>query len=177
MTSLVFRNLQLHEIVRIAEIDRGEEITGHYVFENKTLKLISSYEMVSGFDPMELQNLLDQQRQLLEDGGKVIGVFSHNALVGVASVERRRRGTGFNYCKMDILYVSKNYRGKKIGQGLIEESKKAARLFGADKLYISATPTKHTVDFYIKHGAMLVQELDESLYRKEPDDIHLEIIA
>lgn len=177
MTSLAFRDLQLHEIVRIAEIDRSEEITGHYVFENKTLKLISSYETVSGFDPLELQNLLDQQRQLLEDGGKVIGVFSPDALVGVASVERRKRGAGFNYCKMDILYVSKNYRGRKIGQGLIEACKKAARLFGATKLYISATPTKHTVDFYLKHGAVPVQELDELLYRKEPDDIHLELIA
>jgi hypothetical protein len=31
------------------------------------------------------------------------------------------------------------------------------------------------VDFYLRLGAVLTQELDLELYQKEPDDIHLEL--
>lgn len=172
---MTYRDLELHEIVRIAGIDRAEEITGHYVFENNTLKLIQSYEIVTGFDPSELHELMDRQKRIVEGGGKVIGAFGHDVLVGVASLEKRKRGAGSNYCKMDILYVSKDHRSKRIAQHLLQEVKKAAALFGAEKLYISATPTKHTVDFYLKQGAIPVEEPDEELFEKEPEDIHLEI--
>lgn len=175
MDSIIFRDLALQETGRIAEIDRAEDIAGHYILEHKDLKFIPAYEKVNAFDPPELDDLLARQQQLLEEGGKVIGAFSGTALVAVASVERKKRGSRSDYCKMDILYVSKNYRGLNIGKRLLEESKKTARLFGAEKLYISATPTKRTVDFYLKQGAIITQEPDEELLRKEPDDIHLEM--
>lgn len=175
MDPIIFRDLELHETGRIAEIDRAEEIAGYYILEHKALKFISAYEKVKAFDPLELNDLLHHQQKLLEEGGKVIGAFSGIALVAVVSVERKKRGSGSNYCKMDILYVSKNYRGLNIGKHLLEESKKVARFFGAEKLYISATPTKHTIDFYLKQGAVITQEPDEELLKKEPDDIHLEM--
>ena len=64
---------------------------------------------------------------------------------------------------------------KKIGQHLVEEIKKVARSYQAKKLYISATPTKATVDFYLKAGACLTKEIDQELFDLEPLDIHLEM--
>ncbi len=51
----------------------------------------------------------------------------------------------------------------------------SAQNFGADKLYISATPTKNTVEFYLKRGAVPVIEPDPGLFADEPEDIHLEL--
>jgi hypothetical protein len=62
-----------------------------------------------------------------------------------------------------------------LGGRLVDESKMAAKNFGAGKLYISATPTTNTVDFYLRLGAVLTKELDLELYQREPDDIHLEL--
>jgi len=47
--------------------------------------------------------------------------------------------------------------------------------FGAKKLYISATPTKATVDFYRNEGAVIAKEIDSDLFKFEPLDIHLEL--
>ena len=76
---------------------------------------------------------------------------------------------------MDILYVSRGFRSSGIGKLLLQECMKTAREFGAEKLYISATPTKNTVDFYLNNGALITKELDTALFRMEPLDIHLEI--
>ncbi|WP_317169961.1 MULTISPECIES: GNAT family N-acetyltransferase [unclassified Pedobacter] len=96
-------------------------------------------------------------------------------MVGVASVEKQKRGAQQNYCKMDILYVDNQYKRHGIGSQLLAACKKEAKIFGAEKLYISATPTKNTVDFYLRRGARLVVELDQVLFAKEPEDIHLEL--
>ncbi|WP_394343629.1 GNAT family N-acetyltransferase [Flavobacterium cerinum] len=116
-----------------------------------------------------------RQKKIKKDGGCIIGAFDQDELVGVASVEKEKRGTSSSYCKMDILYVSRNYREMKLGYKLLEKCKKGAKGFGVQKLYISATPTKNTVDFYLRNGAVPVTELDAELYKIEPDDIYLEI--
>jgi len=45
---------------------------------------------------------------------------------------------------------------------------------GAKQLYISATPSEHTVDFYLRLGCRLDLEPDSELFELEPEDIHLE---
>ena len=44
---------------------------------------------------------------------------------------------------------------------------------GATALYVSATPTQNTVDFYLNRGCVLAPEPDPRLLAAEPDDIHL----
>jgi GNAT superfamily N-acetyltransferase len=174
MSALQYRTLLEEEIGLIATIDRTEEIFEYYVYQD-SLKLIPHHETVTQFDPAELEEILSRQHKIMQEGGWVYGAFDAGKLAGVASVEKQRRGSRANYCKMDILYVSNGYRGLKIGQRLLEESKIAARQLGASKLYISATPTRHTVDFYMRQGAVIAQEIDEELFKLEPLDIHLEL--
>jgi predicted N-acetyltransferase YhbS len=141
------------------------------------LNVVEYIEHVNSFDTEELTDILYRQRKIKREGGIVIGAFDGERIVGVVSVEKKRRGIELGYCKMDILYVSYDHRQLGIGRRLVDLSKKVARNFGANKLYISATPTTNTVDFYLKLGAVLTTELDLELYQKEPEDIHLELKA
>jgi hypothetical protein len=45
---------------------------------------------------------------------------------------------------------------------------------GAAWVYISATPAENTIDFYLRRGCVLAEELDSELFELEPKDIHLE---
>lgn len=172
---ILIREIENNEIEKIKEIQREEEILGYYKLKDGALTVIENYEHVYSFDPDELADIMSRQRKIKSEGGAVIGVFDDEKMVGVASVENKRRGMKMNYCKMDVLYVSNNYRQLGLGGRLVDESKMAAKNFGASKLYISATPTTNTVDFYLRLGAVLTKELDLELYQREPDDIHLEL--
>lgn len=171
----IFRNMQYDELNRLAEIDRGETIQEVYELRDGVLALVPAYEEVKGFEPAELALMLTAQQTLRTAGGMVTGCFDQDALIGIASIEKQARGSLNQYCKMDILYVSRNYRGRHIAVQLLDRMKQTARSFGAQYLYISATPTRHTVDFYISQGARLVTEPDAALVAKEPLDIHLEL--
>lgn len=172
---LTFRELKKAELIIIKEIDRSETIHEIYEYTNGELVLKPEHCVVTAFEPKELEYIIKSQNNILLEGGKVIGAFEGDTIAGVASVENKMRGSHSEYCKMDILYVSSNYRGKRIGHKLLEECKKIALDFGAKKLYISATPTKATVDFYKNEGAVIAKEIDSDLFRLEPLDIHLEL--
>jgi len=64
---------------------------------------------------------------------------------------------------------------------LLDGSRKAsgqaaakAKELGAKRLYISATPSENTVNFYRYLGCVVTGEIDQELFDLEPDDIHLE---
>jgi N-acetylglutamate synthase-like GNAT family acetyltransferase len=48
-----------------------------------------------------------------------------------------------------------------------------ARADGARRLYVSATPSAPTVEFYQSHGFEPTDEPDAALFALEPDDIHM----
>ncbi len=100
---------------------------------------------------------------------------SSGRVAGMASVERRFRGASRDRVKMDILYVSAPFRGQGVARELVERAQAIARAMGARFLYVSATPSRHTVDFYLCCGARLAAEVDPELLELEPEDIHLEL--
>nr|WP_068890937.1 hypothetical protein [Pedobacter panaciterrae] len=108
-----YRKLSQTEIQRIAELDRAEEIFESYQYKENNLILMEDRITVTGFDSRELHKMLQHQKQILAAGGKVIAAFENNQILGAASVEKIKRGSHAEYCKLDILYVSKNVRGKK----------------------------------------------------------------
>lgn len=175
MQKITYRELTENELYLLAEIDRSEKIFTSYRHRNGALVLIDTPISAGPFDPLELESMIQRQQELINADGKVIAAFENKQIIGAASVDRRKRGRNKDYCKMDILYVSKRSRGKKVGQTLLRKCKEIAKGFGANKLYISATPTKGTVDFYTGNKAILVKELDVELFKMEPNDIHLEI--
>lgn len=74
---------------------------------------------------------------------------------------------------LDMLYVSAEYRGRGIGRRLTEMVASQARALGATTRYISATPTRRTVDAYLRMGANVLRSPDPEMLAREPDDIHL----
>ena len=58
----------------------------------------------------------------------------------------------------------------------IQPHKESAKQLGAKQLYISATPSRRTVDFYMKHGAQpLKKNQINNYWQLEPEDIHLNV--
>jgi N-acetylglutamate synthase-like GNAT family acetyltransferase len=73
-----------------------------------------------------------------------------------------------------FLHVSRSVRGKGLGRILFEKAAMRARKLGAERLYVSATPSENTVDFYQHLGCKVTDEVDAGLFELEPEDIHLE---
>lgn len=172
---ITYRPLSTAELSDIKAIDRKEVITEMYKLSDGKLCTYSSNQVVDGFTENEIGEISHRQSKLISFGGIIIGAFDGTTLVGVASVEKTLRGPSKEWSKLDVLYVSNNFRKHGIGNTLLGLCKKIALSNSAKKLYISATPTKNTVDFYLKRNAMVVAEPDQELYELEPADIHLEI--
>ena len=88
-------------------------------------------------------------------------------------LESARAGRAADQMQLAYLYVSRAYRGRGVGTELFEATSTFAREAGANALYVSATPTENTVDFYLNRGCILAPEPDPKLLAAEPDDIHL----
>ncbi len=170
-----YRNLAIAELEKLRHIDRSEVIGGVYHFRSGNLVLEKEHYDMKGFPPGELEKIIERQKILISEGGTLIGAFDGPTLVGVTSMENKFRGHKKKYVKMDILFVSREYRGEGIARSLVKSIAGLAKQRGADALYISATPSKHTVGFYMSCGAKLAEELDAELYEMEPEDVHLEL--
>lgn len=76
-----------------------------------------------------------------------------------------------------FLHVSRGYRDQGLGARLARWALGQAAGWGARGLYISATPTEHTIRFYLGLGCRPLAEPDPQLLAEEPEDIHLELLA
>jgi hypothetical protein len=64
-----------------------------------------------------------------------------------------------------------------LGKRLFDLARAVARERGARQLYISATPSENTVNFYLRLGCQVAEEPDPELLALEPEDIHLVCLA
>lgn len=96
-------------------------------------------------------------------------------MVGIAVLESKFIGKEKDQLQLVFLHVDKYYRDKGMGNKLVEYVKNKAIKIGAKNLYISATPSKHTVDFYMNLGCRLTTEINPELDHLEPEDVHLEM--
>ena len=110
------------------------------------------------------------------DAGKtIIGVFDEAILVGLGSIGEKLIGENKNIVNLETLHVSSKYRKRGIGNQLIRILQEKAKQLGAEKLYVSATPSQNTVDFYRGIGFDLTIPIKE-LFDEEPEDIHMDML-
>lgn len=76
--------------------------------------------------------------------------------------------------QLKLLQVSRAYRNHGLGTKLFETARSTARARGAKRLYISASASENTVNFYLRLGWTLAVAPDPELLVLEPEDIHLE---
>jgi GNAT superfamily N-acetyltransferase len=173
MTLVTYRELQQREAERLGDIDRSEWIDGIYRRVNGTLQLEETGQTVSAWQSSELTAYVSRLRTVIASGGRAHAAWDELRLIGVGSLSVEGVGGDRSILKLDMLYVSAGYRGQGIGRKLTELLAQQARLLGATRLYISATPTRCTVDAYLRMGATVLESPDPELLELEPEDIHL----
>jgi predicted N-acetyltransferase YhbS len=171
---MIIRELERKEIEHVWRIDRSEVIDHVYCLRDGRLVLQPEHYDMKGWPPGEPEHYTPILCNCFDRGGTFWGAFEGAEMIGVAALESKLIGRDKNQLQLKFLHVSRSYRKQGLGKALFEMAVEKAGELGAKKLYISATPSQNTVDFYLSLGCVLAQELDPELFELEPEDIHLE---
>ena len=169
------RRMEASELGRIGEIDRSEHVTHEYSYRGGSLQSrdvdidVPTWSR-SGDQEHSVHSNIKAWQPILDRGGTLVGAFDAATLVGFAIY---RPDLAEDMGNLSALYVSRSYRRKGIGSLLTGEVARLARSGGARRLYVSATPSGATVEFYRSHGFEPTREPNESLFALEPRDIHM----
>ena len=168
------RLLQRDEISLIWQIDRREVIENVYYLRDGKLILEPEYYDMLGWPPGEADLYTPILFDCHDRGGTFWGAFENNILVGVALLESKFIGSHHDTLQLKFLHVSRDFRKQGSASMLFKLAVEKAKGLGAKKLYISATPSEHTISYYLRLGCVLATEIDPELFAREPEDIHLE---
>ncbi|KIO77461.1 GNAT family acetyltransferase [Pedobacter lusitanus] len=170
---ITYRQLTIGMAGRLTEIDRSEFIDVLYHLKEDKLKETGAGYEYSGWTDKELKEIQQQYRFELSSGGMAVGAFDKDLLVGFGVLGHRFMGEKLDQLHVDLLYISRNYRRQGIGTELLKMISTEAKNRGAAYLYISSTETSSAVSFYRKNGSDITKAVDQDLFSKEPDDIHM----
>jgi GNAT superfamily N-acetyltransferase len=172
---IALRRMSAAELDRIAEIDRSEHLTHLYEYRHGVLAsrpvdvAVPSWPL-SGDPEHSVPGRVAAWRPLVERGGTLLGAFDADSLAGFAIYRPRLCEDMGN---LAVLHVSRRHRGHGVGALLVGEVARLARADGARRLYVSATPTGATVEFYLGRGFQPTDQPDAALFALEPEDIHM----
>lgn len=167
------RLLRRDEIPLVWEIDRSEVIEHLYSVEAGQLVLRPEFYDMRGWPEGEAEHYTPILLDCFDRGGWFLGLFDQGRLIGAVVLDPRRLGPERDWLQLKFLHLSHAYRRRGLGAHLFHLAATQARHLGASALYVSATPSQNTVDFYTRLGCRLCMEPDEELYRLEPEDVHL----
>lgn len=167
------RLLRRDEIPLVWEIDRSEVIEHLYSVEAGQLVLRPEFYDMRGWPEGEAEHYTPILLDCFDRGGWFLGLFDQGRLIGAVVLDPRRLGPERDWLQLKFLHLSHAYRRRGLGAHLFHLAATQARHLGASALYVSATPSQNTVDFYMRLGCRLCMEPDEELYRLEPEDVHL----
>ncbi len=168
------RELSRDEIEQVWEIDRSEVVEAVYYLEHGSLVLKPEYFDMHGWPPGEAEHYTPILVDCYERGGWFYGLFDGDRLIGVVVLENRLIGKNKDQLQLRFLHIDSAYRNKGLGKRLFDLASVEAQKRRARGLYISATPSEHTVNFYLRLGCQITAEPDPELFALEPEDIHLE---
>lgn len=157
------------------EIDRAEVIDGIYRVVDGALRLEEFHLDVRGWPAGEPDGSVAYLEGCLARGGAAWGAFDGERLVGIAVLDGRRIGSALDTLDLFFLHVSNGYRGHSIGRAFVDLVRSAALETGARRLYVSASETRNTVEFYQRLGFGLASGVDAELFALEPNDIHMDL--
>ena len=170
------RELRREEIESVWTIDRREIVDAVYALQDGQLVLKPQHWDIRGWPPGEQETYMPLLLDCFDHGGAFTGSFDDGVLVGVVALESRLIGERKDQVQLKFLHVSQSHRKQGLGRALFEQAGEQARRLGARKLYISATPSQNTIDFYRHLGCRVAAEVDPELLALEPEDIHLEYV-
>lgn len=167
------RKIARTELEQVRNIDRSEVIDHVYYYKKGELVLEQEHHEVPGWKPEVIDKHIVYLYDLFDRGGEIYGAFDNLTLIGIMALENRFIGKAQDQLELYFLHIRNNFRGKGVGQALFKIALEEARKLGASKLYISASPSKSSVEFYLNLGCKLASEVIPELFEREPEDIHL----
>lgn len=168
-----YRPLRREEIPAIRTIDRRERIERIFRAGHDGLVLEDAPFDVPGWEPGKADEMTPAFEASFDAGAWFCGAFEGARLVGIAVLENELFGADGRTLQLSFLHVSNKTRGTGVGKALFEQARTEARHRGAVRMYVSASPTKRTVWFYLARGCEALTEPDARLFALEPEDIHL----
>ncbi len=171
-----FRKLKRTEIGAIWQIDRGEVVENIFYHEDGRLVLRPEFYDMSGWPNGEAEQYGPILDDCFDRGGSFLGAFDDDVLVGMSVLEEKFIGQDGDQLQLTFLHVGRAYRKQGLGKTLFDQAVQDARARGAKRLYVSATPSENTINFYFHLGCVLAEEPDPELYKLEPYDIHLDYV-
>jgi GNAT superfamily N-acetyltransferase len=171
---LELRLLTRDQIPTVWTIDRAEIIERIYVLRDAELHLQPDFFDMRGWPRGEPEKDTPLFYATFDRGGTLTGAFDNDTLVGVAIVDTLLVGPRRDLLQLTFLHVSRAYRDRGLGTRLLADARTIALARGARGLYVSATPSEHTIRFYLRMGCRVLAEPDPALFALEPEDIHLE---
>ena len=175
MAEIIYRTLGRDEIERLDEIDRAEVIDHVYRLRGGQLVLEAEHHELADWPPGKLPENKRRIDECLDRDGSAFGAFNGDELVGIAVLDGRRIGRAHDMVDLYFLHVSAGYRDRGIGRRLVELVKARALEVGVRRLYVSATPSDHTIRFYLSVGFAVASQVDPELFESEPEDIHMDM--
>ena len=172
-TNFIIRPLQRSEVTDIWQIDRSEIIEEMYRFDGEQLLLEPRFYDVRGWPEGEAEIYTPILLDCCDHGGVFLGAEVDGSLVAVAVTDVRPVGAYPELHQLGFMHVDNAVRGLGLAGELYRRSMALATEAGAQGFYISATPTRRTIDFYLKQGARVTLAPDPLLFEREPEDIHL----
>ena len=168
------RTLQRDETPLVWQIDRREVIHNVYSLRDGKLVLEPDYFDAQGWPPNEAELYTPILFDCFDHGGFFWGAFEEDKIIGVAVLESKFIGSNQDTLQLKFLHVSHAVRKQGLGTKLFHLAAEKAKSLGGRKLYISATPSENTINYYMRLGCILATEIDPELFALEPEDIHLE---
>ncbi len=171
--SYLLTSLRPDQLDAFHDIDRSERIEGFYRVVDGALV---GDDMVHESPDWPLgyrQKYIERSRRVLAGGGAALGVWDEDRLVGYALIDPHGVTSDSSLVQLDLFYVTASHRGRGIARQLFDGVVKLAKATGKRGVYISAMPSRNTVDLYRHFGAVLADSPDSRLLTMEPDDIHL----
>nr|WKF55840.1 hypothetical protein HUO10_000284 [Paraburkholderia busanensis] len=168
------RSLQRDELTRVWTIDRSEVIHHLYRLANGQLERYPEFHDMHGWPDGEPEHYTPLLLDCFDRGGWCAGLFDSERLIGAGIVDSRPLGPNADMLQLKFLHVSCAYRGRGAGLQLYHAAQAHAQQSGARRLYVSATPSERTVDFYLALGFVQTSQPDPQLFALEPEDIHME---
>jgi predicted N-acetyltransferase YhbS len=168
------RRLRRDDVPLLWAIDRREVVEAIYELRDGQLVRRPAYFDITGWPPGEPEHASIWLEAAFDRGATFLGVFDGDRIVAAAVVDTKRIGPARDLVQLAFLHVGRDQRGMGLGTSLVEEAQRIATAAGAVGLYVSATPSEHTIDFYLRRGCGVIAEPDPELFAREPEDIHLE---
>ena len=122
-------------------------------------------------DDWSAERKREKANEILSGKHIVYGAVDENRIVGIILLCLE---LDHNRMIIDSFHVSADKRRQGIGMNLFNTAKKEAMKQGATALYVSASPTQETIDFYTVIGFKVSLNPIESYVNDEPCDIQME---